>query len=161
MKSANHVNIISQSTVNGIICLWKAVIQILINHIHIVMKREKMQTIQEKIKQRRRQMLVHSYIYYGLNENIIDDSTWSRWAKELQELQEKYPKESAEVEYYEDFKDWDGSSGAFLKFGENIKTVAKILLDNRSKSAKSIGLIVSSEKKSQKGKLKSSTRSLF
>ncbi len=120
-----------------------------------------MQTIQEKIKQRRRQMLVHSYIYYELNQNIVSDHKWAEWAKELQELQQKYPKESAEVEYYEDFKDWDGSSGAFLEFGENIKTVAKILLESQTKPAKSTVLISHSEKKSQKSKIKSSTRSLF
>lgn len=120
-----------------------------------------MPTIQEKIRQRRRQMLVHSYIYYELNQNIVSDHQWSEWAKELQELQQKYPKESAEVEEYDQFKDWDGSSGAFLKFGENIKTVAKILLENQSKSTKSNILGLNSAKKSQKGKLKSSTRSLF
>ena len=60
-------------------------------------------------------MLVHSYIYYELNENIVSDAQWSKWAVELAELQKKYPKESAEVEYYEDFKDWDGSSGAFYR----------------------------------------------
>lgn len=166
MKSDNHVNIISQSTVNGIICLWKAVIQILINHIHIAMKREKMQTIQEKIKQRRRQMLVHSYIYYELNQNIVSDHKWAEWAKELQELQQKYPKESAEVEYYEDFKDWDGSSGAFLKFGENIKTVAKILLEQNNCSNQHINPVFAknmqkTSSKPLKSKVKSSTRSLF
>ena len=34
-------------------------------------------------------MLVHSYIYYQLNDNIIDDSTWSKWAMELQKMCEK------------------------------------------------------------------------
>ena len=122
-----------------------------------------MQTIQEKIKQRRRQMLVHSYIYYELNQNIVSDHKWAEWAKELQELQQKYPKESAEVEYYEDFKDWDGSSGAFLKFGENIKTVAKILLEQKSESkiSNTTILVSDSTKKSQKSKVKSNTRSLF
>ena len=90
-----------------------------------------MQTIEEKIRQRRNQMLVHSYIYYELNDNIVADSKWAKWAKELQQLQHDYPKESAAVEYYGMFKDWDGSSGAFLKFGENTKTVARILLENR------------------------------
>lgn len=120
-----------------------------------------MATIKEKIKQRRRQMLVHSYIYYELDQNIVSDHQWSEWAKELAQLQKDYPKESAEVEEYEQFKDWDGSSGAFLKFGENIKTVAKILLDNQNKSAKTVGLVTHSEKKSQKGKVKSNTRRLF
>lgn len=128
--------------------------------IHIQESVRKPMTIKEKIKQRRRQMLVHSYIYYELNQNIVSDHKWAQWAKELAQLQKDYPKESAEVEEYEQFKDWDGSSGAFLKFGENIKTVAKILLESQSKPVKTTGLITHSEKKSQKGKLKS-TRSLF
>ena len=70
--------------------------------------------IKSKIKQRRLQMLVHSYIYYKLDKNIVDDATWSRWAKELQQLQDKYPDESKEVEWAEAFEGWDGSSGAFL-----------------------------------------------
>ena len=106
-------------------------------------------------------MLVHSYIYYELNQNIVSDHKWAEWAKELAQLQKDYPKESAEVEEYDQFKDWDGSSGAFLKFGENIKTVAHILLENQSKPVKIAGLVSHSEKKSQKGKLKSNTRSLF
>lgn len=118
-------------------------------------------TIKEKIRQRRRQMLVHSYIYYELNQNIISDHKWSEWAKELQQLQQDYPEESKAVEYYDDFKDWDGSSGAFLNFGEDIKTVAQILLENQSKPVKSSDLVIHSEKKSQNKQLKSNTRSLF
>lgn len=34
--------------------------------------------IKELISRRRRQILVHSVIYYKLNENLIDDATWSR-----------------------------------------------------------------------------------
>ena len=120
----------------------------------------------EKIQQRRRQMLVHSYLYYEENVNIVSDATWSRWAKELAQLQKDYPKESAEVEEYEQFKDWDGSSGAFLNFGENIKSVAKILLDSNkqvkseNKISKSVLKVQNPEKKSRKSKIKS-TRSLF
>lgn len=120
----------------------------------------------EKIQQRRRQMLVHSYLYYEENVNIVSDATWSRWAKELAQLQKDYPKESAEAEEYEQFKDWDGSSGAFLNFGENIKSVAKILLDSNkqvkseNKISKSVLKVQNSEKKSRKSKIKS-TRSLF
>ncbi len=122
-----------------------------------------MQTIKEKIRQRRRQMLAHSYIYYELNDSIISDATWSKWATELAQLQKDYPKESAEVEEYENFKDWDGSSGAFLNFGENIKTVAKILLEQKNclKMSKPIHFVSNPEKKSQNKQLKSNTRSLF
>ena len=117
--------------------------------------------IAAKIKQRRRQMLVHSYIYYELNQNIVSDHKWSEWAKELEQLQKDYPEESRAVEEYEQFKDWNGSSGAFLKFGENIKTVAKILLENQSKVSNSIHIGSNSAKKSQNKQLKSNTRSLF
>jgi hypothetical protein len=86
------------------------------------------QTIQEKIKQRRRQMLVHSYLYYEKDVNIVSDAQWSKWAMELVELQKKYPKESAEVEEWSQFRNWDGNSGAGLKFSENIKSVAERLL---------------------------------
>ena len=70
--------------------------------------------IAEKIRQRRLQMLVHSCIYYKLNDNLVDDTTWSRWAVELAELQKQYPLISAKVDYAKAFRDWDGSSGAFL-----------------------------------------------
>ena len=50
-------------------------------------------TIKEKIRQRRRQMLVHSYIYYELDDNIVSDAQWAKWAKELEQLQKNYPKE--------------------------------------------------------------------
>lgn len=70
--------------------------------------------IAELILQRRLQMLVHSYIYYELNDNIISDNTWSKWAVELADLQNKYPEIAKTVEWSEAFKNWDGSTGAFL-----------------------------------------------
>lgn len=84
--------------------------------------------IAELIHRRREQMLVHSYIYYKLNDNIIDDVTWSKWAMELQQLQKDYPEISKQVVDYELFKDWDGSTGAFLKFSTRVKNKAKYLL---------------------------------
>lgn len=81
-----------------------------------------------KIQQRRLQMLVHSYIYYVLNDNIISDSTWNKWAHELAALQKKYPKTSKKVPYYKQFKNWDGSTGAFLDFDDNIAGKAEYLL---------------------------------
>lgn len=106
------------------------------------------QTIAEKIKQRRRQMLVHSYIYYEKNKNIISDAVWSKWAMELADLQKKHPKEAAEVEFADQFADWDGSSGAFLKFPENIRTVAERLLMQRETKKVKIDVPVKRKKKS-------------
>jgi hypothetical protein len=86
--------------------------------------------IAEKIQRRRYQMLVHSYIYYELDNNIISDSQWSQWATELAELQSKYPDIANQVIYADDFEDWDGSTGAFLNFKNkpNIITTARSLL---------------------------------
>lgn len=92
-------------------------------------KKKYVQTIEEKIKQRRLQMLVHSYIYYELDDNIIPDSKWSKWAMELVDLQKKYPKESKNVQYYDAFKDFDGSSGFDLPYNDTkIISIAHKLL---------------------------------
>lgn len=71
-------------------------------------------SIAAKIKQRRLQMLIHSHIYYILDQNIISDSQWSKWAVELETLQKEYPEVASTVCYADDFKDWGGSTGAFL-----------------------------------------------
>jgi hypothetical protein len=86
--------------------------------------------IAEKIQQRRYQMLVHSYIYYEMNQNIVTDSQWSKWAVELAELQNKYPNIANTVVYANDFENWDGSSGAFFDYTNkpNIVTTAQALL---------------------------------
>lgn len=70
--------------------------------------------IAELITRRRRQILVHSIIYYKLDDNIISDSTWSEWAVELEELQNKYPEIAARCPYHEAYKDFDHSTGMNL-----------------------------------------------
>jgi hypothetical protein len=69
------------------------------------------QTIPEKIKQRRSQMLVHSCAYYELDNSMVDDHTWQRWADDLTALQNKYP-EHCKIKFYDKaFEGWNGSSG--------------------------------------------------
>ena len=70
--------------------------------------------IAELIQQRRYQILIHSCIYYHLNQNIISDKKWDEWARELKSLQIQYPDISKQVTLYEYFNDWDASTGAFL-----------------------------------------------
>ena len=83
------------------------------------------QTLSEKIKQRRTQMLVHSYLYYKLDENIVDDDKWQQWANELVELQ----KQKMNIGFYDkEFADWTGASGAFLRFDRWVAVKAKSLL---------------------------------
>lgn len=69
------------------------------------------QEICEKINQRRRQILVHSVIYYQMDESIVTDAQWSKWAMELVDLQRRYPDIAETCVYSEAFKNFDGSSG--------------------------------------------------
>ena len=72
-------------------------------------------SIVEKISRRRRQILVHSYIYYELDDNIISDTKWSEFALELELLQQKYPEESKLACYYQEFIGFDRSTAANLR----------------------------------------------
>ena len=67
--------------------------------------------IYELIQQRRLQLLVHSRIYYVLNNNIISDKQFDKFAKELVQLQKDYPQISKDVIFYNSFKNWDGTTG--------------------------------------------------
>lgn len=68
-----------------------------------------MNSIEQKIIQRRKQILVHSIIYYRMDDNIISDQIYDEWSKELKHLQDQHPEVKGFL--YEEFKDWDGGSG--------------------------------------------------
>lgn len=70
--------------------------------------------IESLIRHRRLQVLIHSCIYYELNESIVSDSTWSKWALELETLQKQNPKISKQVIYAEAFENFDHSTGCNL-----------------------------------------------
>ena len=91
--------------------------------------------IAEKIQQRRLQMLVHSCIYYEMDRNVISDRTWDCWARELRSLQINHPEISKKVIWYEAFKDWDASSGAFLPLKDEwvVRKAQQILYGSRGK----------------------------
>ena len=90
--------------------------------------------IAELILRRRRQILVHSIIYYELNDSIISDAKWSEWALELEHLQAQYPSISEEVEYADAFRDFDHSTGCNLPLDDPYCTqIAFLLLDYKKK----------------------------
>lgn len=92
------------------------------------------QVIAELINRRRRQILVHSAIYYNLNSNIITDETWSKWATELVTLQKTYPYIAEKCVYADAFRDFDGSTGFDLPLRDPwVMERAERLLRNHAK----------------------------
>lgn len=67
--------------------------------------------IAELITRRRRQILVHSIIYYKLDDCIVSDNQWAEWALELEELQAKYPDIADECPFADAFEGFEHSSG--------------------------------------------------
>jgi len=71
-------------------------------------------------------MLIHSYIYYRLDTNIVSDHQWQRWADELTTLQKDL---CEDLDFYDrEFKDWDGSTGFHLPHDEYVSSKANRLL---------------------------------
>lgn len=65
-----------------------------------------------KINQRRRQVLIHSTLYYRLDKTIVEDRQFDRWAYELVELQREHPEVSEAVTYHLNaFRTFDGTTG--------------------------------------------------
>nr|WP_254846751.1 hypothetical protein [Oceanobacillus sojae] len=81
---------------------------------------------------------MHSFLYYQLNQAIIDDVTYDKWAMELYQLQINFPKESRKAIYFEVYKDFDGSSGFDLPFtNPDIQNIGYRLLQYLEKNKKS------------------------
>lgn len=90
--------------------------------------------IKELINRRRRQILVHSCIYYRYNTSIITDKQFDTWARELVALQQTYPTLAAECVHHDAFADFDGSTGFHLPTERVIGKAAYLIeLDRRMK----------------------------
>jgi hypothetical protein len=74
----------------------------------------------------RRLLLIHSYIYYELNDNLVTDHQWQAWADELTTLHARY---GSTAGFYDDqFHDWDGSTGCHLTVDACVIHKAKYLI---------------------------------
>ena len=67
-----------------------------------------------KINQRERQILVHAYLYYKNNRNLISDDKYDQWSFELADLIKKYGDLFKKSAYPEAFKDFIPDSGYYL-----------------------------------------------
>lgn len=72
----------------------------------------------ETLKRWRTQMLLHSYLYYWLDDPIWTDDQWQAVANKLAALQASL--EDTRIGYYDEaFTEWSGATGCHLpKDGE-------------------------------------------
>ena len=85
--------------------------------------------IAELIARRRRQLLVHSIIYYCMNDNLITDDQWAKWAIEWEELQRDYPEIAKNCPRANEFENFDHSTGYNLPLNDShaIATARRLL----------------------------------
>ena len=90
------------------------------------MQRRYYQSTVERVRQLRLCLLVHSYVYYKLDTNIVSDHQWQSWADELVRMQSpRYPM----IDCYDDaFRSWDASTGYHLPADEWVRSKAQYLL---------------------------------
>lgn len=59
--------------------------------------------IKSEILRRRKQIMVHSCLYYRMSTNIISDFVYDQIGRRLANLQLEYPELSKEVDYYYEY----------------------------------------------------------
>lgn len=72
------------------------------------------ETITEKINRLRRNIEIHSIIYYKYSTNIVSDTYFDELCKELVKMQEEHPEEAAACYKPDLFKDFTGETGMHL-----------------------------------------------
>lgn len=82
----------------------------------------------ELISRRRRQVHVHSVIYYHMHTNIITDATFDAWSNELVSLQKHFPKSSYQGYMPGVFANWTGDTGMHLPVTDRVYALAASLL---------------------------------
>lgn len=68
-------------------------------------------TIKDKIELLQRAILVDSYAYYELNENLLADYQYDRNTRQLLEFKELYPDEFKKSRYYRYFNNFESGTG--------------------------------------------------
>lgn len=67
-----------------------------------------------KIELLQKWIIVHSAIYYELNDSIVSDTMYDNNCNQLMEYIKRFPKSFRRSLYYPVFKDFDGSTGFHL-----------------------------------------------
>ena len=93
-------------------------------------------TTQEYIDFLQRFIILHSYIYYELNDNVISDKDYDARAKELVKYKNEYPDLWKSSEYYKQFgDDYSGATGFTLyhDLDEKQKLMIQVIAEMRHK----------------------------
>ena len=96
----------------------------------------KLLTTQEYIDFLQRFIILHSYIYYELNDNVISDKDYDARAKELVKYKNEYPDLWKSSEYYKQFgDDYSGATGFTLyhDLDEKQKLMIQVIAEMRHK----------------------------
>lgn len=119
--------------------------------------------VAELILRRRMQMLVHSYLYYDRDTNLISDKEFDTWGRELVKLQTDYPEIAKQVDYAEAFADWDATTGFHLPRTEQVVRIGQRLLRISNSTGENKAKLVTKPKEVVKPKTKTKTarKSLF
>lgn len=80
------------------------------------------------IERRRRQMHVHSVLYYHMDTNLVTDAVFDAWAVELFNLNKKYPQFKYKGYQYNMFENWTGDTGMHLKVTDEAYSMAEQLI---------------------------------
>jgi len=83
-------------------------------------------TIKEQVLRLRRNMLIHSYVYYKLDTSLVSDDIWQKWANELVDMQKVYGTKFGH--YDEEFEGWDATTGYHLPSDNWVVTKANYLV---------------------------------
>lgn len=65
----------------------------------------------DKIELLERWVLIHSFLYYELDNPIVSDERYDKNSLQLMKMIAKYPKSFRKSRYYYAMKDFDGSTG--------------------------------------------------
>ncbi|MGL4253975.1 MAG: DNA ligase LigA-related protein [Fusobacteriaceae bacterium] len=96
--------------------------------------------IRELIRRRRRQIAIHSIIYYRYDVSIVSDALFDSWCNELIRLQREYPIISKHVELHEHFENLTHASGfnltcltdvSLIYVAERLLRIKGILQENK------------------------------
>lgn len=68
-------------------------------------------SVTNKMNSLERWILINSYIYYELNDNVVSDKVFDANSKQLLELIKKNKTDFKASQYYYAFKNFDGNTG--------------------------------------------------